>query len=302
MSDKQNKRKSKKKYYQSAKKQKTGVLETGLKGILITCNNEQKCVKESYNLLNEFADDLFGLENSKSNKDSESSDIDIEAELAAEIKDIQCNKRRFQQVCTMAKNVLFINTTVPDPTKLVSTIFEKVLETGQRKTRFILRMKPVVITCKPNQTDIRKHMDAYFEELTKDESNLSLSYKTDCTIRNNSSVTTSHIQWYVRETIEKYAPKWTVNLTDPQFVISVDILRGICCIGFLRNFVKFRKYNLSETAGVKEKALQISDDLKEAKESGDDLKETDESILSEEKINNNIEETKESDTSIKDAT
>lgn len=64
MSDKQDKRKRKKKYYQNNKKQNTGVLDAGLKGILITCNNEQKCVKESYNILNEFADDLFGLENS----------------------------------------------------------------------------------------------------------------------------------------------------------------------------------------------------------------------------------------------
>ena len=38
-------------------------LEPGLKGILITCNmNERKCVEEAYILLNEYGDDLYGPE------------------------------------------------------------------------------------------------------------------------------------------------------------------------------------------------------------------------------------------------
>ncbi|TNN26592.1 THUMP domain-containing protein 1 [Liparis tanakae] len=38
-------------------------LEVGMKGILITCNmNERKCTAEAFNLLNEYADELFGPE------------------------------------------------------------------------------------------------------------------------------------------------------------------------------------------------------------------------------------------------
>lgn len=38
-------------------------LEVGMQGILITCNmNERKCTAEAFNLLNEYADQLFGPE------------------------------------------------------------------------------------------------------------------------------------------------------------------------------------------------------------------------------------------------
>lgn len=38
-------------------------LEVGMQGILITCNmNERKCTAEAYNLLTEYADELFGPE------------------------------------------------------------------------------------------------------------------------------------------------------------------------------------------------------------------------------------------------
>ena len=56
------KRKNKKKYYQSSKKSKCAGLEPGMKGFLITCNDEQRCIKEAYNLLNEFADEMYGPE------------------------------------------------------------------------------------------------------------------------------------------------------------------------------------------------------------------------------------------------
>lgn len=39
-------------------------LEVGMQSILITCNmNERKCTSEAFNLLNEYADKLYGPEN-----------------------------------------------------------------------------------------------------------------------------------------------------------------------------------------------------------------------------------------------
>jgi tRNA acetyltransferase TAN1 len=66
-----NKRKSKGWYRKQAylnKRQKTDVpaghrLAPGQKGFLITCNDrERDAVKESYNILNEYADKLYGPE------------------------------------------------------------------------------------------------------------------------------------------------------------------------------------------------------------------------------------------------
>lgn len=39
-------------------------VKPGLKGFLCTCNGYEKdCIRESYNLLNEYADKLYGEEN-----------------------------------------------------------------------------------------------------------------------------------------------------------------------------------------------------------------------------------------------
>lgn len=38
-------------------------LEVGMQGVLITCNmNERKCTAEAFNLLNEYAEQLYGPE------------------------------------------------------------------------------------------------------------------------------------------------------------------------------------------------------------------------------------------------
>lgn len=57
-------RKRSKKRYVSGKRWKgSRELEVGMQGILITCNmNERKCTAEAFNLLNEYADELYGPE------------------------------------------------------------------------------------------------------------------------------------------------------------------------------------------------------------------------------------------------
>lgn len=48
----------------AAKKGKRNKLEPGMRGFLATCSNhdESKCVREIYNLLNEYADRMIGAE------------------------------------------------------------------------------------------------------------------------------------------------------------------------------------------------------------------------------------------------
>ena len=60
--------KRKKSYYVQCSHKKGAsrlqALEPGMRGFLITCNNREKeAVREAYNLLNEYADQLYGQEN-----------------------------------------------------------------------------------------------------------------------------------------------------------------------------------------------------------------------------------------------
>lgn len=62
----ESRKRSKKRYvagHQGKRWKGSRELEVGMQGILITCNmNERKCTAEAFNLLNEYADKLYGLE------------------------------------------------------------------------------------------------------------------------------------------------------------------------------------------------------------------------------------------------
>lgn len=48
---------------QQNKRRRQYVLETGVKGFFCTCNGKEKeCIRESYNILNYYADQLIGPE------------------------------------------------------------------------------------------------------------------------------------------------------------------------------------------------------------------------------------------------
>lgn len=59
--------------YHSSKRRKTLVLEPGLKGFFCTtCNGREKeCVKESYNILNDYSDKIYPSEKVSKRKLSE---------------------------------------------------------------------------------------------------------------------------------------------------------------------------------------------------------------------------------------
>jgi tRNA acetyltransferase TAN1 len=45
------------------KRKKGLTLESGMKGFLCTCNfRERDCIREAYNLLNEYSDKIYGLQ------------------------------------------------------------------------------------------------------------------------------------------------------------------------------------------------------------------------------------------------
>ncbi|ROT65589.1 putative lactosylceramide 4-alpha-galactosyltransferase isoform X3 [Penaeus vannamei] len=186
------------------------------------CNgHERECVQESYNLLNEFANELYGKEefqaqntpkeamsDNKDNKEeekekseetkkkedseSEEDDLDIDAAIKADVSELQKDgdkkerrRRRFQQVECAAKNCIFISTTLENPLELSMKIMDSILETQKQRTKKLLRMIPVQKTCKAFQKDIEGALEtlakSYFEKESK-------TYCIVSKIRNNSLI------------------------------------------------------------------------------------------------------------------
>lgn len=195
MSDEPNSKRRKmnqKKVYQNHNKSKN-FLEPGIRGFFATCNfREKDCVRECYNLLNEYIDQeptqsdvQVAIEKkkvlqSKEEKLNDSGtaagvdDDDVEEEdistlLEKEIKTITSAKKgdrnRFQQVESGVGNCIFIKTTIPDANELGVRIVRDLAETKKRKTRFLLRFWPVDIVCRANIEDIKNSAGKLFDKI-----------------------------------------------------------------------------------------------------------------------------------------
>lgn len=260
----ESRKRSKKRYGggQSSKRFKSSSLEVGMEGILITCNmNERKCTAEAFNLLNEYADKLYGPEKfqdsngSSSKEEEEDEEEDVADALKKEVSQLQASgskqKRRFQAFDSGANNVIFIRTLNLESDKLVHHILSDLYTTKKKKSRVILRMLPVTGTCKAFQDDMVKYLTTYLEPWFKTPN--CATYQIVFKARNSSHNKRDEIIKSIAGLVGKMNPKNKVDLTNPELTVIVEVIRAVCCISVVKDYTLFRKYNVQEV--VKEDAL-----------------------------------------------
>ncbi|XP_046399009.1 THUMP domain-containing protein 1 homolog isoform X2 [Ischnura elegans] len=231
-------------------------LEAGLKGFICTCNfSEDQCKREAYNILNEYSEkeEVEKPVPEEENVEEE----DIEESLNKEVSALKAETSRgsrlmkFQNVKTGAKNCLFIRTTVEDPVKLVVQVLEDIESTKKHKSRHLLRMLPIEVTCKANPSS----MEEAFKPLVKkhfssEGRTFSVIYRARC----NSSVSRGDIIELLAGLIKNAHPLNRADLDNPQLAVLVEIIKGICCIGVVPRYNELKRYNLHELvspSGVK---------------------------------------------------
>ncbi|XP_065500930.1 THUMP domain-containing protein 1 [Caloenas nicobarica] len=230
-------------------------LEAGMRGILITCNmNERKCVGEAYSLLGEYGDLLYGPEQFSdheerlSGSEREEDEDDVEAALKKEVGQIRTSTeqklRRFQSVESGANNVVFIRTRGIEPENLVHHILKDMHATKKKKTRVILRMLPISGTCKAFMEDMKKYAETFFEPWFKapNKGTFQIVYKA----RNNSHMSREEVIKELAGIVGSLNPENKVDLNNPQYTIVVEIIKNVCCLSVVRDYILFRKYNLQE--------------------------------------------------------
>uniref|UniRef100_A0A087Y3S1 THUMP domain-containing protein 1 n=1 Tax=Poecilia formosa TaxID=48698 RepID=A0A087Y3S1_POEFO len=249
-------------------------LEVGMQGILITCNmNERKCTAEAFNLLNEYADKLYGPEKLQNNKGSSSSEEeeaeeeDVDVALKKEVAQLQSSagkrERRFQALESGANNVIFIRThNLVEPDKLVHHILSDLHSTKKKKSRVILRMLPVTGTCKAFQEDMLKYLTTFLEPWFKTPH--SATYQIAFKARNSSHNKREEIIKSIAGLVGKLNPKNKVDLTNPELTIIVEVIKAVCCVSVARDYTLYRKYNVQEV--VKEDAAKMKTDANAAEQ------------------------------------
>ena len=228
------------------------MLREGMMGFLITCNNREKeAVREGYNLLNEFADRLVGPEELPDKEKSDSDDVDdIDAALEKEKEGLAAVQakgfaaRRFQSVDSGANNCIFIKTTLSNPCEIVESLIDEIMRTGSQRSRFILRLIPVLGTCKAYDKNIEELAEKILSEVLMDDSDL--SYSILFKARNSNQVSKEDVYNVVGGVVRKLPGKTRVDLHSPDLCIVVEVIRSVCCIGLVRNYFGRRKYNLVE--------------------------------------------------------
>ncbi|XP_064618188.1 THUMP domain-containing protein 1-like [Liolophura sinensis] len=265
------KKRSKAYYIKCAKQKKfkRNVLDVEMKGFLVTCNShEDQAVRECYNLLNEYADKLYGPEQLSGEKSSaaggndelgnsdadESEEDDIETALQKEVralKETKPTERRFQRLDCSAKNCLFIKANVEDPSKLGHEILSDIATTQILKSRFALRLLPVQVTCKAFVEDIMQAAEALLEPHFRLPFGESLTFSVLFKSRNNNSLSRDKVVPRIGQLIKDMNPLNSCDYHTPDRVVLVEVLCKICCLSVVRDFYKLRKYNLHEVACVK---------------------------------------------------
>lgn len=275
-------------------------LELGMQGILITCNmNERKCVGEAYSLLNEYGDLLYGPEKFTDQDNrlsgSEEEEDDVESALKKEVDQIRTSTeqklRRFQSVESGANNVVFIRTLGVEPEKLVHHILKDLHTTKKKKTRVILRMLPISGTCKAFMEDMKRYSETFFEPWFKapNKGTFQIVYKA----RNNSHMSREEVIKELAGIVGSLNPENKVDLNNPQYTIVVEIIKNVCCLSVVKDYVLFRKYNLQEVVkSNKEELVQQNlssasqeeklEEIKQAEEDSKEVKPEDKSQSEEE--------------------
>ncbi|XP_042341412.1 THUMP domain-containing protein 1 [Plectropomus leopardus] len=224
-------------------------LEVGMQGILITCNmNERKCTLEALNLLNEYADELYGPEKLQENNESSSEEEDVDEALKKEVAQLKASgakqEGRFQALDSGANNVIFIKTHNLESDKLVHHILSDLYTTKKKKSRVILRMLPVTGTCKAFQDDMVKYLTTFLEPWFKTPN--CGTYQIAFKARNSSHNKRDDIIKSIAGLVGKLNPKNKVDLTNPELTIIVEVIKAVCCISVVKDYTLYRKYNVQE--------------------------------------------------------
>ncbi|XP_017107819.2 THUMP domain-containing protein 1 homolog [Drosophila bipectinata] len=295
---------NKKKYFQSSKKQ---FLQAGQRGFFATCNiNEKACVRECYNLLNHYADLLYGPEKPEANaekkpdepgaggedggqtkKPSSDDDDDLEAAAAKCRESMAPRKVRFQNVDTGTNKCVFIRTLLEDPVTLGKHIVQDIAATGKSMSRFVLRLVPIEAVCRANMTDIIEAAGALFDKHFLKEPT---SYGIIFNHRYNQQIKRDQIITQLAELVNSKNVGNKVDLQKAQKSIIVEVLRGWCLLSVIDNYLDCKKFNLAELANPSDKKSNGEGESKseasveDVKESGDakPITEKSEEILEEE--------------------
>lgn len=270
MSDNPLKRKRPKKYYVNHKKGKFEEFGPNQSGFLITCNGDDRgALHEGYRFLNQVADARYGAEELAKEEgvdgtDEEEDEDDIEKSIKKEVKDIKAASkavRRFQNLSTKAKSVIFIRSHLEDQLALVDDVFTGVEEGRIANIRNCQRLLPVLTTCYAKTEEIikcgTKLIPTYFQtEPDMKPLKFCLVWKVSC----NKQLSRDDVILPLCKIIEETGIEHVTDYKEPELVLNIETIGNTTVFSILRNYVRFRKFNLQSVLALNSSSTKLVDE------------------------------------------
>ncbi|XP_055373346.1 THUMP domain-containing protein 1 homolog [Condylostylus longicornis] len=237
------------------------ILQPGQKGFLVTCNfREKDCVRECYNILNEYANKIYGVE--KNSTDITADGSDITDELEKEIINLNSkmkNGRRFQNVETKTTNCIFIKTTIDNPVDLAVQIIKDMAENQIQKSKHILRFVPILKIC---PADIKNIVESAGELLDEIFLKGNITYSIQFNKRYNDVIHRMDVIRNLAKRVSDKSPTNKVDLKNAEWCVIVEIIRGLCLLSIVPEYLRLKKYNIAELVKPSENIKQLEVNIK----------------------------------------
>lgn len=174
-----------------------------------------------------------------------------------EIKESKHELRRFQNANTKAKNLIFIRTTLPDPSQLAHSILSDLSQTKVQKSRYAIRLLPIAGTCRAEEDEVKRLGKELFTPIFQTPFGEGYNFSIIVKIRNNNGLGRDSVIPALASIIKDLNPLHRVNHDKPDFVVLVEVAQSVCCLGIVKDFFKFKKYNLQEVVKTNSENVSI---------------------------------------------
>ena len=279
MTDHQKRKRSKAFYGSFSKRMKSRSLQEldqGMTGFLVTCSDREKqCMSEVINVLTQCADEMYGPETAEGQEsvgENEKDTEDVSQSLEKELAELKQTKRarRFQAVQSPSRNVLFIrcNDDV-NPMDLTHRILTDAQTRGELTVRYCQRLLPVSLVCHASIDDIKRKapsiLDPHFHSSESKPVSFAVAYRA----RNNSEMKRDVVIDVVAKLVSgdgSFGHK--VNLTSPELVVVVEVVKKHCLMSVVKDYHSLRKYNMHSIVEEKMKTEEPTRKEQDTSESG----------------------------------
>lgn len=220
------------------------------RGVFITCvrGKERFALQDALQLFNDYLD-RHTEETIPVNETA-----DIEQAIADELGDLKkepSKSARLTPLKTDTECVLFLKTAKTiDPVSLVHGICTQAERGRKSGGRFLRRLTPITASASADanlnglKTCLEQVLPATFKTDT------SITFRIEPSFRSHNILNRDIIIPVIAEAITDLGPH-KVDLKDYEVLVMVEVIKGFLGISIVRDYIKLRKFNLSEICAVK---------------------------------------------------